>query len=221
MEHREVAMSALLVMPSPEMGLDLVRDAIDTRRLPRWDPRYWGHVVLKDDPRCAECFRALGLSWAKARAHARATGSFATEIERLPHEPKRELQLAYHQLSLEPQHAIPGATERAVPPRISATSAGVIRAIDLNHQPDSWRTEINDEATDHDLPLEADAELVAANGLPQPLFGWRERSAHGRSASPEQLSPSDSKIAFFQGNLLVPAKWPGVAPHGAGSVTRD
>jgi hypothetical protein len=25
--------------PSPELGLDLVRDAVDVRRLPRWDPR--------------------------------------------------------------------------------------------------------------------------------------------------------------------------------------
>ena len=65
-------MTPLYAQPSPELGLDLVRDAVDIRRLPRWDPRYWGHVELDDGPRCSAQFRALGLSWAKARAAARA-----------------------------------------------------------------------------------------------------------------------------------------------------
>ena len=55
-----IAMTPLHAQPSPELGLDLVRDAVDIRRLPRWDPRYWGHIALEDEPRCSAKFRALG-----------------------------------------------------------------------------------------------------------------------------------------------------------------
>jgi hypothetical protein len=39
-------------------------------------------------------------------------------------------------------------------------------------------------------------------------------------ASCEQLRASEIEIWFLQESLLVPAEWPGVAPLGAGSVTR-
>lgn len=53
--------SRLQAQPSAELGLGLVRDAVDVRRMPRWDPRYWGHLP-EDEPRRSERFRALGLS---------------------------------------------------------------------------------------------------------------------------------------------------------------
>jgi len=219
-------MTPLYAQPSPELGLDLVRDAVDIRRLPRWDPRYWGHVEVEDEPRCTAQFRALGLSWAKtraakARAAARAEArTVPLAAERLPHEPNCERQLAEHELRREADHAIARESEGAVPAPIGAAPTGVIAAIDLDDEARRGGTEINDEGAEHDLALEADAELTGANGLPESLFGRRESRAQGVSAGREQLRASDSERAFFQGSLLVPAKWPGVAPLGAGSVPR-
>jgi hypothetical protein len=35
-------MPPLQAQPSPELGLDLVRDVVDVRRLPRWDSALLG-----------------------------------------------------------------------------------------------------------------------------------------------------------------------------------
>ena len=214
-------MTPLSAQPSPELGLDLVRDAVDIRRLPRWDPRYWGHVELDDEPRCSARFRTLGLSWAKARATARAEArTVPLAAERLAHELDCARQLAERELRREADHAIARESECAVPAPIGAAPTGVIAAIDLDDEAGRWGTEINDEGAEHDLALEADAELTGANGLPEALFGRRESRAQCVSAGREQLRASDIERAFFQGSLLVPAKWPGVAPLSAGSVTR-
>ena len=218
-EYGELTMRPLHAPPSPEMGLDLARDALNIRHLPRWDPRNWGHIALEDEPRCGARFRALGLSWGNARARARASAD-ALAAERMPDERDGARELSEDELSLKPQDAIASPSKHAVPARVRAASARVVPTVNFDHQASGGRAEVHDETADHDLPLEADAELSAANCLPQTLFGRRERSAHGGSASSEQLSASEIEFRFFQKSLLVPAKWPGVAPLGAGSVTR-
>jgi hypothetical protein len=184
-------------------------------RLPRWDPRYWGHLSVEDESRCRTRLRELGLAW--ARAHAKTRGLRA---ERAAHACERERQLAHDELSLKPEDAIPRCSEPAVPPPVSSGSGGVISAIHFNHEARSWRAEINDEAPQYDLPPEGHAKLAATNCPPQALLRGREHRAHGGGTSREQLSASDIELLFFQRSLLVPAKWPGVAPLGAGSVTR-
>ena len=154
-------MLPLHALPLPELGLDLVRDVVDIRRLPRWDPRYWGHVALEDEPRCDAKFRALGLSWATARAQTRARAEAAKlGPKHLPHQRDGERELAHDQLSLEPKHAVARARERAVTPLVGAASAGVIAAVDFNHEVSGGRAKIYDEVSEHHLPFETDAELA-------------------------------------------------------------
>ena len=188
---------------------------------PTLGPLYRGDIALEDERRSDARFRALGLSWAKARTQLR-TGTDAAKLalERVPHQRDGERKLTQDELSLEPEHAVARASEGAVPPLVSAASAGVIAAVDFNHEVSGGRAKVYDEVSEHHLPLETDAELATGNSLPEALFRRRERRAHGGRAGCEQLRASDVEIAFLHGSLLVPGKWPGVAPLGAGSVTR-
>jgi hypothetical protein len=196
-------MTPLSAQPSAELGLDLVRDAVDIRRLPRWDPRYWGHLGIEDEPRCREQFRTLGLSGAKAHAATRAqvqTGSLASEC--LPHERDGARQLAEHELRLEPKDAIAREPKSTVPAPVGPAPACVIAAIDLDDEACRGGTEVNDEGAEQDLALEREAQLTAANSLPKALFGARQSRAQGVSAGREQLSASDIERAFLGG-----ARW--------------
>jgi len=146
------------------------------------------------------------------------TGSLASEC--LPHERDGVRQLAEHEPRLEPEDSIARERKSSVPAPVCAASAGVMAAIDLDDEACRGGTEINDEGAEHDLAFARDAELTAVNSPPKALFGGRPSRAQGVSAGREQLSASDVERAFFQGSLLVPAKWPGVAPFGARSVSR-
>ena len=205
--------------PSPELGLDLVGDV---RRLPRWDPRYWGHVGVGDEPRSTRTFLKLGLAWAArfAKQHARASGLALARCDGLANLLEHAGELALNALSGDAEDAKAERLNGSVTPGISDSAAGVIAAINFNDEPSGWRTEISDEVADDELAPEANAELTRANGLPEALLGMGERRAHAGCASCEQLVASGTELRFFQESLLVPVKWPGAAPFGAGCVTR-
>jgi hypothetical protein len=71
----------------------------------------------------ADRIRALGLSWAKASALMLAQALNARlRTERPLHERNSERQLTKHELRLEPEHAIAGASERAASAQLQPSS---------------------------------------------------------------------------------------------------
>lgn len=75
----------------------------------------------------------------------------------------RNRDLASHELSLEPEHAIAGRRQHPIAARIGAPPPRVVSGIDLDHEPRLWCEEVDDEsASEDDLAAEDDAELARA-----------------------------------------------------------
>ena len=80
-------------------------------------------------------------------------------LERHPNAVQNLRQLASDQLSLNSEHAIPGAPELLISSRVSALAARVIAAINLDDQPLPGRKEINDETEHRNLATKFNARL--------------------------------------------------------------
>src|SRR5580692_9814838 len=88
-------------------------------------------------------------------------------------------RLTHHELGVEPQHAIPAASECPIAPRVGVSPCLVIRAVDLDDEPKLWSQEIDDvPSEDGNLETERDAELHPAHGFEEPSFAWRRLVPH-------------------------------------------
>lgn len=122
--------------------------------------------------------------------------------------------IAHHQLGFEPEHAIPGASERRIPARISACAFDMIRTIHLNHEALRRREEVSDESPkQRHLATEYHAQTTPADLSPKELLALRQRSAHFRRAPPKQRSATFALTA--KQGLVVGSSH---APHGAGGM---
>jgi hypothetical protein len=75
----------------------------------------------------------------------------------------RHGQLSLHQFGIEPEHLIAQAPEHCIAPSIGTLPPGVVRTIDLDHQPPRGRQEIRDVAAAHgNLPSELGTQAAAA-----------------------------------------------------------
>jgi hypothetical protein len=80
-------------------------------------------------------------------------------------------------------HAIVGACERRIMPRISVRPIGMILGIDLDHESLRGSVEGRDEAPDQrHLATKYHAELPPANARPKRLLGRSKRHTHAASA---------------------------------------
>ncbi len=71
-----------------------------------------------------------------------------------------------HKRARQTEHPVAHASEVAVPAHVGRHAVGVDLAINLDHELRSRREEVDDVATEHDLPAEGSAEPAAAQGEP-------------------------------------------------------
>jgi hypothetical protein len=74
------------------------------------------------------------------------------------------------------------------------TASCGITAVDFEHEPDADSRKISDATAERDLPPEPHAQLLAAQQLPQALFGGRRRSAHARRALHDECFMSSGTL---------------------------
>jgi hypothetical protein len=91
-------------------------------------------------------------------------------LKRHPNAIQNLRQLARDQLSLNPEHAIPGSSQLLIPTRVGPLALRVIASINLDDQPLSGRKEINDETQHRDLATKFDTELSRAERGPERSF---------------------------------------------------
>jgi hypothetical protein len=78
----------------------------------------------------------------------------------------RQIELAFHQLDIEPQYAITKPAQHLIAPSIGSAPPLVIFAVHLNHEANFGSQQIKDKPPrDRDLSLELNAKPTAANGL--------------------------------------------------------
>jgi hypothetical protein len=126
-------------------------------------------------------FRHGGFAKPRASRHSR---------ERLSHTRARLERLLEHERRVEPQHAIPPATQSPIATRIGSAALGVIPAIDLDDPPSPDGSKVRDEATQRNLPPKPDTELPGAKQGPERPLGRRGRRTHGCGARDEYLVSS-------------------------------
>jgi len=101
----------------------------------------------------------------------RSSRSFAPVNPFLPNTLEHKAQQTHDLLVRKPQHAIAGALEHPIAPRIGSAPLDVIPAIHLNNELHSRSTEIGDEAAEkRHLPAEDNAEPPSADTRPEQGF---------------------------------------------------
>ena len=117
--------------------------------------------------------RAAGYAPARASAMARAT---AFNV--------------FHDVTVtNAKYAQVQCREGVVPLGVGLRSSVVDRPVDLDDESPGRTVEVHDEASDHDLRAEANAEPVASQPLPEPLLRQRRRPTHRPRPRPEQGPP--------------------------------
>ena len=109
------------------------------------------------------------------------------------------------------QDAITRSLELPLTTRVGARSLGMIAAIDFHNQPRRRCEKIDDALANDSLATKSNAELAAAQGLPQPGFGEGRVRAHLASAIGEQFGASRIERTRTHAELLCPGMRPGVA----------
>jgi hypothetical protein len=91
----------------------------------------------------------------------------------------RRGQITHDKLGLNSEDAIPGARQHGVTLRISPRPLDMISAVDLNHEPLSWRQEVGDKPPEQrHLAPKHDAQLTPTNSAPKKPFGGSRRRPH-------------------------------------------
>jgi len=128
--------------------------------------------------------------------------------------------IATHQFSLNPQHAIPEPREVAVPPRIRSAAKFMRPIINFNYQLCVGSDKIQDVAINGHLAFEGYSKLLAGNPAPKNLFRFGEIAPHKvRSLRKQRLELELLTRLPLHEYLRCPANQPGFAPHGARVMT--
>ncbi len=91
---------------------------------------------------------AAALAWGTRGAQALPRCGYSFDRERRPHALDGLGQPLGDKRCLQAQHAVAGALERAIPPRITRAGLRVVRAIHLHDQPRGWSQEVSNVAAE-------------------------------------------------------------------------
>jgi hypothetical protein len=114
-------------------------------------------------------------------------------LERTPHHLDRRLDVPLHQLAAHPHNAPTKPRKPPIPLRVRSLTPLVVPAIDLDHDAQLRRREVDDILADDVLPPEPHPKLRPTEPRPQQLLAVRRRAPHTRRMLTQHDSSSDHR----------------------------